>query len=394
MKKYDLVIVGGGMVGLSLAALLKDINISIAVIEQKEPYIDETTITNRVSALNVKSRVMLEKLGAWEQIDITRKSPYEQMYVWEKDSNAKLHFSKDDFAATKRAIDELGFIVENNHIQMGLWKVVSGQKNVEIIKSRPKSSVIDEDNAILNLENGDIIIAKLIVGADGVNSWVRNFHNFPLTERDYGHSALVATIRTALPHNKTAWQIFDPKTILAFLPLNDPHLCSIVWSQPPLMAEQNKLSSIEEFNKALTVAFDNRLGACEIIDERGVYPLRARYSRDFAKNRLALIGDAAHTIHPLAGLGVNLGFSDAIKLSEEIISNVQSGNDIGKLEHLRNFERARKLEALKTLTMMQSVHFAFSGDNLVKKLIRNVALNTTDRLNVIKNFFLANALDL
>lgn len=177
---------------------------------------------------------------------------------------------------------------------------------------------MSENGAFLTLDNGEMLSAKLVVGADGANSWVRNQMKMPLTSKDYQHTALVCNVKTTEKHGKTARQIFAEDSIFAFLPMADEHLCSIVWSLPPNKANELKNASEAEFNKALTIAFDNQLGLCEVQSLREIYPLAARFCRDFAQPRIALIGDAAHTIHPLAGLGVNLGFADARTLANEI----------------------------------------------------------------------------
>ena len=393
MKTADIVIIGGGIVGLALASLLANTDCNIVVIEKNPPQsLDENEVSNRVSAINFASQKMLEQAGAWQQIPANRLSPYQQMLVWEKDSFGKIHFDNQDEMIKQLGLDQLGFIIENNQIQQALWKIVSQQANVEIILANPSHLGISENGAFLTLDNGEMLAAKLIVGADGANSWVRRQTNIPLISRDYQHTALVCNVRTAEPHQQTARQIFSPESILAFLPLSDPNLCSIVWSLPPEQAQQ--LVSIEEkeFNQALTIAFDNQLGLCHLQSSRAIYPLVARYSRDFAQPRIALVGDAAHTIHPLAGLGVNLGFADVITLSEQIKLHLFAGNDVGEYRHLREFERRRKVEAIKVLTAMQGLKDLFAGDNPLKKLIRSTGLSLTDKNSLLKKFFIQQTL--
>lgn len=393
MKTADIAIIGGGMVGLALASLLSNTDCNIVVIEKNPPQsLDENEVSNRVSAINFASQKMLEQAGAWQQIPANRLSPYQQMLVWEKDSFGKIHFDNQDEMIKQLGLDQLGFIIENNQIQQALWKIVSQQANVEIILANPSHLGVSENGAFLTLDNGEILSAKLVVGADGANSWVRRQTNIPLISRDYQHTALVCNVRTAEPHQQTARQIFSPESILAFLPLADPNLCSIVWSLPPEQAQQ--LVSVEEkaFNQALTIAFDNQLGLCHLQSSRAIYPLVARYSRDFAQPRIALVGDAAHTIHPLAGLGVNLGFADVITLSEQIKLHLFAGNDVGEYRHLREFERRRKVEAIKVLTAMQGLKDLFAGDNPLKKLIRSTGLSLTDKNSLLKKFFIQQTL--
>lgn len=391
MKTADLIIVGGGMVGLALAGLLANTSCQIKIIEKNAPILSDE-ISHRVSAINLRSQQMLEKIGAWQCIPEQSRSPYEQMFVWEKDSFAKIHFDNQDHAIKQLGLEQLGFIIENQHIQSALWQKVSQQSNVEIILSTPKTLGVSDNGVFLTLENGEMLSAKLVVGADGANSWVRQQSRIPLISRDYQHTALVCNVRTVESHQKVARQIFSPESILAFLPLRDEHLCSIVWSLPPEQAKQLVECDEKQFNQALTIAFDNQLGLCELQSSRNIYPLTARYARDFAQSRIALIGDAAHTIHPLAGLGVNLGFADAITLATELAKLLSTGKDIGEYRHLRQFERVRKLEAVKVLAAMEGLKQLFSGDNPLKKLVRGVGLSLTNQNALVKKFIIEQAI--
>lgn len=392
MKTADIVIIGGGMVGLALATLLAETDCQIKIIEQQAPQLCcDSVISNRVSAINRRSQKMLQKVGAWQLISAERLSAYEQMSVWEKDSFAKIHFDNRDPVIRQLGLEQLGFIIENNQIQTALWHKVSQQENVEILLTQPKTLGISDSGAFLTLENGEMLSAKLVVGADGANSWVRQQAKIPLISRDYQHSALVCNVQTAEVHDKTARQIFAPDSILAFLPLSNQHLCSIVWSLPPNRAKQLAECDEKQFNQALSIAFDNRLGLCHLQSSRAIYPLVARYARDFARSRIALVGDAAHTIHPLAGLGVNLGFADAIQLAKEIQTNLQQSYDIGEYRHLRQFERLRKVEAVKLLTAMEGIKQLFSGDNPLKKLVRGIGMSATNQNSLLKKFLIEQA---
>ncbi len=387
MKTFDLVIVGGGMVGLALAASLRKAPLRIAVIESFPPQTSTEQITNRVSALNLASQNLLTELGVWSNLTAIRATAYNDMEVWEKDSFAKIEFSGKNLGLT-----HLGHIVENHLIQHTLWQNVLSQKNAEILTALPQTIAVTDSNAIMTLNNGHMLSAKLIVGADGANSWVRKQADIPLVFRDYGHHALVCNVETEEPHKNTARQIFTGESILAFLPLHNANLCSIVWSQPPKQAEYLTQCTEEEFNKALTVAFDGKLGLCQVKSARHSIPLTARYARDFAKKRIALVGDAAHTIHPLAGLGVNLGFQDVISLTQEIEKNLSMNVDIGEYRYLRHYERWRKTEAVKMLVAMQGLKDLFNGSNPIKKLVRGIGLSATNQLTPLKEQLIKQAL--
>lgn len=389
MKTVDLTIIGGGMVGLTLAASLEHTTLRIAIIEAFPPQTRVEQVTNRVSALNRSSEKLLTELGIWQDLLNLRATPYLRMDVWEKDSTANIQLDTQGLG-----VQQLGYIIENHLIQHGLWQKVSQQKNVQIYTALPQKFAANEQAAIISLADGELISSQLVVGADGANSWLRKQADIPLTFRDYGHHALVCNVQTAQPHEHCARQIFHSDSILAFLPLHQTNLCSIVWSLPKERADELVTCDEALFNQQLAVAFEHRLGDCYLQSDRKTVQLTARYARDFAKNRVALIGDAAHTIHPLAGLGVNLGFQDANCLAKQIKQNLQQSVDIGEYRHLRYFERQRKLEAVKMLTAMQGLKDLFNGDHPVKKWLRGMGLSLTNKSPILKQQFIKQALDL
>lgn len=381
MQEVDVVIVGGGMVGLGLAAALKNRALKVAIVEGQlpEPLLGEAP-DNRVSALSLASQRILQGVGAWAGIEARRLQPYEKMAVWEQDSFGQIAFD----AATLRQ-PALGHIVENRVIQLALLEAIEGASNIRLLTpARAKSLQSGPAGSLLLLEDGQAISARLVVAADGAHSWVRRQADIPLTSWDYGHHALVATVRCAEPHEAVARQIFTPQGPLAFLPLWQPDLCSIVWSVPAARAEALCACDDDAFNRQLTAAFDARLGLCKVEGARSAIPLTARYARDFARERLVLVGDAAHTIHPLAGQGVNLGLLDAAALAEQILGHHGTGADIGLLANLRGYERWRKSEAARMLAAMEGLKRLFAGSNPLKKLVRGVGLCAVDGLGPLK----------
>nr|QWL73492.1 FAD-dependent 2-octaprenylphenol hydroxylase [Aeromonas hydrophila] len=391
MQNVDVVIVGGGMVGLGLAAALKGSALKVAVVEGQlpEPALDEAP-DNRVSALSLASQRILQQVGAWRGIEVRRLQPYVQMEVWEQDSFGRIAF---DAASLRQP--ELGHIVENRVIQLALLEAVLDGDNIQLLSpARASSLQSGEAGSLLLLEDGRALSAKLVVAADGAHSWVRRQADIPLTSWDYGHHALVATVRCAEPHEAVARQIFTPEGPLAFLPLWQPDLCSIVWSVPAARAEALCQCDEEQFNRQLTTAFDGRLGLCKVEGMRSAIPLTARYARDFARERLVLVGDAAHTIHPLAGQGVNLGLLDAAALAEQILRNQAAGKDIGRLANLRGYERWRKSEAASMLAAMEGLKRLFAGSNPLKKLVRGAGLCAFDLLTPLKQSVIRAAMGL
>ncbi|RSB15538.1 FAD-dependent 2-octaprenylphenol hydroxylase [Citrobacter farmeri] len=392
MQSVDVAIVGGGMVGLAVACGLQGSGLRVAVLEQREPQplAADADPALRVSAINAASEKLLTRLGVWSDIVARRASCYHGMEVWDKDS-----FGRIEFDDQSMGYSHLGHIVENTVIHYALWQKAQQSSDIALMAPAELQQVAwGENEVFLTLKDGAMLTARLVIGADGANSWLRNKADIPLTFWDYRHHALVATIRTEEAHGAVARQVFHGEGILAFLPLSDPHLCSIVWSLSPAEAERMQQASAETFNQALNIAFDNRLGLCSVESERQVYPLTGRYARQFASHRLALVGDAAHTIHPLAGQGVNLGFMDAAELVDELKRLHRQGKDIGQYLYLRRYERSRKHSAAMMLAGMQGFRELFAGSHPAKKLLRDMGLKLADSLPGVKPQLLRQAMGL
>jgi len=392
LQSVDVAIVGGGMVGLAVACGLQGSGLRVAVLEQNppQPLPESAPPALRVSAINAASEKLLTRLGVWSSIVANRASCYHGMEVWDKDSFGRIAF--DD---RSMGYSHLGHIIENDVIHQALWQKAQQCQDVTLMAPAGVQQVAwGENEAFLTLKDGGMLTARLVIGADGANSWLREKADIALTSWDYRHHALVATIRTDEPHEAVARQVFHGDGILAFLPLSDPHLCSIVWSLPPLEAARMQEATEETFNQALDMAFDNRLGLCHVESERLVFPLTGRYARQFAAHRLALVGDAAHTIHPLAGQGVNLGFMDAAELVNELKRLHGAGKDIGQHLYLRRYERSRKHSAGVMLASMQGFRELFAGTHPAKKLLRDLGLKLADTLPGVKPQLIRQAMGL
>lgn len=390
MQHVDIAIIGGGIVGLTLAAALKDAPCSIAVINKHPlvvPLLD--TPSPRVSAINQANIEALDSLGVWQFVQQDRVNPYKAMHVWDKDSFGDIHFNCDDMGN-----DSLGVIAENAALVNGLAESVMQQANVTVVTQSIERMLVGPSQSMLMLDNNDAISCRLLVGADGANSSVRKQANFPITFRDYEHTAIVANIQTEHPHNNVARQAFTPTGPLALLPMANPHVCSIVWSQTPDAASKLQQCSDDDFCHALTVASDAALGNVSLQTSRHTFPLTMRYARSWAKDGVVLVGDAAHTIHPLAGQGANLGMQDALALADTLTSLLDSQKDFAQHRYLRPYERARKTEAVKMIAAMDGFKFLFDGNDPVKKLIRGVGLAATDKLTTVKQAFVAHAMGL
>jgi 2-polyprenylphenol 6-hydroxylase len=391
MKSYDVAIVGGGMIGLTLALALKDSSLSVALIDTQRGDRELSEHAElRVSAISVASERIFSRLGVWQAIIAGRHQAYEHMSVWDKDSFAQIHFDAAEVQQT-----HLGHIIENQQICRELWQQVEQANNIELLAPcKITKLAFGQQECFISLDDDTMLTAALVVGADGANSFVRQQAAMPLTFWDYDHQAIVATVRTEYNHQQTARQIFTPTGPLAFLPLWDSHQCSIVWSQQVAEAEGLMALDDKAFSQALSAAFDGRLGICEVISDRQSYPLKMRYARQWIKDRVALVGDAAHTIHPLAGQGANLGLLDAAALAEQLLHLKSLELDIGLGKNLRAYERWRKSEAVKMIASMEGLKRLFQGQNPVKKLLRDVGLTTVNKIPFLKQNIIQQAMGL
>ncbi|TMP37087.1 FAD-dependent oxidoreductase [Pseudoalteromonas rubra] len=386
MQQVQVCIVGGGCVGLALALGLAKNNISVMVLDAgPEPQALSEAYGARVSAISLASQSLFESLGVWDAIKAQRATAYRKMSVCDADS-----FGSIQFNAQQLALPELGHIIENDAIRFALYQALQQHSQASLLFGSRYQSIHQSDSDVLiTLEQGTPVMAKLLVAADGANSGVRSQFNLPISFWDYDHHAIVATIKTEQPHDATARQVFLPDGPLALLPLSDPHTQSIVWSTAPEHASELMAMDEQSFNKALSAASDLQCGLCTVQGERAVFPLTMRYAQQWLTGKVVLMGDAAHTIHPLAGLGMNLGLKDAAHL---ISALSEDSEEFAAHRTLREYERSRKLDAQKHIAMMQGLKELFSGSHPLKKLVRGVGLNVVDNLGPIKDLFVQQAI--
>lgn len=387
MKQVQAIVVGGGCIGLSAALGLANLGKKVLLIDAGKPaQVDSDEFGLRVSAISKASQALFEKLEIWQGIEAQRLAAYTNMDVRDKDSIGRIHFASNELD-----LSELGHIVENEVIRQALITQCEKNDNLEILFETPYSSIHQTDEQVLvTLASGEPVMAELLIACDGANSAIRSQFKMPITFWDYDHHAIVATVKSQAPHANTARQVFLPTGPLAFLPLPEQNTHSIVWSTSPEHAKQLVAMEEGEFNKALTAAFDSELGLCRVNSQRLSFPLKMRYARKWVENRVILMGDAAHTIHPLAGLGMNLGLKDVAKLLQLVADDQSSVFANGKL--LRQYEMARKADAQTHIAMMQGLKELFEGSNPVKKLIRGIGLNVVDAAKPIKHLFAEKAL--
>ncbi|MDH0895199.1 MULTISPECIES: 2-octaprenyl-3-methyl-6-methoxy-1,4-benzoquinol hydroxylase [unclassified Pseudomonas] len=392
----DLIIVGAGMVGSALALALEHSGLEILVVDggplSVRPFEAEGAFEPRVSALSAASQRILERLGVWDGIAARRASPYRDMRVWDGSGTGSVHFS----AASVHA-EVLGHIVENRVVQDALLDRLHDSRIGLLGSARLEQLRRSGDGWLLTLADGRELRAPLLVAADGANSAVRRLAGCATREWDYLHHAIVASVRCERPHQATAWQRFTDDGPLAFLPLDrqgDAHWCSIVWSTVPEQAERLMALDDAAFRHELGKAFEWSLGPVVATDPRLCIPLRQRHAKRYVESGLALIGDAAHSIHPLAGQGVNLGFLDAAVLAEVLLHALERGEQPNDVRVLSRYERRRMPHNLAMMAAMEGFERLFQADPLPIRWLRNSGLNWVDELPDAKALFVRRALGL
>lgn len=395
---FDLIVVGAGMVGSALASALQSSRLHIALVDAGElpMQVPPSTATSgyspRVSALSAASQALLENLDAWSRLPAAAPCAYQQMRVWDAQGTAELAFAATDLAETR-----LGHIVENCHIQSALQQSIDPRRVSLCGQARVTTLVRESGHWRLNLADGRELRAPLIVAADGARSRIRELAGMATREWDYLHHAVVTTVQTREPHQATAWQSFLPSGPLAFLPLPErdgKHYCSIVWSLLPALADDIMALDDAAFCARLTTAFDARLGPVLATDQRHRIALRQRHAKRYVMPGLALIGDAAHSIHPLAGQGVNLGLLDVAVLADVLLAARQRGESLADLAVLQRYERRRMGDNLAMMAAMEGLQRLFHADALPLRWLRNAGMQWVDRHGLLKNRLMRQAMGL
>ena len=386
--EHDIIIVGAGTAGLCAAALLASGQAAgrfrVRVLDAgNEPQLDAgSDIALRVSAISLGSMQTLDTAGAWQYIEEIRAFPYRDMRIWDAssvvESNSTLHFS-----AAEYGLPELGCIVENSLIQVALLRRL-GDLGVSVeFNTAITSEVRDGSRTTLRTDDGREWSADLVVAADGAGSPLRRRASIAVSAWSYPQQAFVTHMKCALPHQETAWQRFLAHGPIALLPLDD-HRVSIVWSTTSDRAEAALDASDRDLGNTLSRVSDYVLGELTVAGPRGSFPLRAQYAKEYVREGLALIGDAAHCVHPLAGQGANLGFADAAELAEVLERAVAAGEHPGDLPVLRRYERARKGANAVMLHFIDGLNRLFLSKIPVIKEIRTTGMRLFNGSKLIK----------
>jgi len=383
---FDVVIVGAGLVGASFARALRGAGLRLALVEVQAPLVDSALWDSRIYAISPGSVAFLQTLDMWKRLDQGRICPVYEMDIHGDAADARLRFS-----AYEAGVSELAAIVESRHLQSVLWQGLEHQHDLELIcPDQCVALQMGEDAAELTLAGGRTLHARLVVAADGMHSWARKTAGIEVSEKSYGQMGVVANFACARPHNNTAFQWFRRDGVLAYLPLPGERM-SIVWSTPDAHAAELLALSPAAFCARVAEAGKNTLGDLDLLSPAMRFPLARMRAACLAAPRIALIGDAGHVLHPLAGQGVNLGFGDARELAGVLLQR-EPFRDPGEIRLLRRYERARAEDILALGLVTDGLQRLFAAPGGAVAKLRNTGLNLTNALPVVKNLLIRRAL--
>lgn len=388
---WDAIVVGGGMVGAATALGLAQNGFEVLVLE-KSPidlsWRQDMPYETRVSALTRASEKILKNLGAWQGIEQRRLHPFTAMHVWDEVSSAEMHFAAQDMQE-----ENLGHIVENRVIQAALWEQMQSCQNIAVLYNTHLHKLnLESAAARLILEDVGELSTELLIAADGAFSKTRELAAIGLETHDYQQCAVVGCVKTELPHEDTCWQRYTKDGPFAYLAMQD-NVSSIAWYLPTEKMQWALDLTDSEFIQQLEQASDLKLGHVLEVAERGAFPLVRRHAENYVKPHFALVGDAAHTIHPQAGQGVNLGLLDASALVETLVKARQAGKSWGRFSVLRKYERWRRGDNALVQRSMEGFDWLFKQDASLKVSLRNKILPVANRMTPIKNWLMGQALN-
>lgn len=381
----DIAIIGAGLVGASLAAALAPSGLTVALVEARAPSEPPDAWDSRIYAISPGSAAYLAQIGAWQAVDAARLARVETMRIFGDEPSAQLTFS-----AYEAGLRELAFIAESGRLQHALWRCVERSPQVSLHCPAACTKLLQHpDYSEVALEDGTVLRARLVVGADGARSWVREQAGIRPAVHDYAQTAVVANFATGAPHHGTAWQWFRSDGVLAMLPLPG-NRASMVWSTTDEHARALVALDAAALAREVGAACDETLGALEVITLPSAFPLRLQRVASFVAPRVALIGDAAHNVHPLAGQGVNLGFRDARELAAVLLDR-GAQQDCGDLAVLRRYERARKEDVLSMQLATDSLQKLFTAQAVWVSRVRNAGMRVVENQSIIKSLLVKHA---
>ena len=386
-EKFDVAIVGGGLVGASLATALDHSGLRVAVIEPQlpRPLPANDALDQRIYAISPGAAIFLAEVSAWQQLPPDRVERVEAMEIYGDDAASRMEFSAYD-----AGLGELAFIVESGQLQQVLWKRIEAAGDVTVLcPQRCASLNWGEDAVEIGFETGGGIAAKLVVGADGADSWVRQQAGITATPRAYQQLGVVANFNCERDHRDRAFQWFRDDGILALLPLPRQRV-SMVWSTAEDHGKDLMQMSPAELQGAVSAASRLALGELTLVTPPAAFPLQIQRAGQLVKPRVALVGDAAHSVHPLAGQGVNLGFRDAREMAA-VLQERGPVTDCGDYRLLRRYERARKEDIIAMQLLTDGLQKLFSSNRVWVKRLRNLGLQLVDHQNLLKTRLIRHA---
>lgn len=382
----DVLIVGGGLVGAALALALRESKLKVLLLESSNPDFTHAAAEwdSRIYAISGSSRRLLERIGAWQGLDAARLQAVQAMRIF-GDAGAKLSFD-----APEAGLEQLACILESRELQQALWRAAQASPHIELRSGVELAGLqVDADAATLSLAGGQRLRGRLVVGADGARSWLREQAGIKPKGFNYRQFGVVANFATSKPHLGTAYQWFSEDSILAWLPLAGSRM-SMVWSCNESQKDELLALDADELAKKVAAAGGHQLGDLQLITAPAAFPLRINHVPQLVLPRVALIGDAAHTVHPLAGQGVNLGFGDVAELAG--ILRDEAVSSCGDFAVLRRYERARREPVYRMQAVCHGLQKLFNNPNPLLKLIRNSGLGLTDQSGWLKRQLIRQAM--
>ncbi len=385
---FEVVVIGAGVVGSSLALSLAKEGVDVCLIDKGTPEIKEDISRGRTAALNLASQNILEKLGVKRGIQ-NYLTPFKNIYVWDSEGTSSLEFSSDEIGQPK-----LGDVVTNNAILSSIFLLLPNHKNLRFLSGdRLKTLDPQEESIKVCTEGGENISCKLVVGADGGLSSVRELSSINIRTWSYDQKALIANLKAEKSHSNTAYQVFTKNGPIALLPMqkDDEESLSLVWSADIDYAERLLDLDIPSFLNELERKTESILGKLSLDGEMSSYPLHQLHAKDYYAQRVVLIGDAAHSMHPLAGQGLNLGLGDVEELASRILRSRRHGEDVGNDKMLSDYSKARKSINLRMMGFMEVFKQGFGSTNPWVRLGRNMAFGATQKAPELRKRFIKEA---
>ena len=388
--KYEAIIVGGGVAGASLALLLGQAGMRICLLDKGTPSSvhQSDLFKGKTASLNLASIDLFKKMGIWEKVDQHSKE-FTNIEVWDSEGSSAITFNAQDISESK-----LGKVAHNNNILNSIFDLLRKLPNIDILENESVLSINNDTELIgIKTDSGLDLMADLVVGSDGSMSSIRSLSSIPIRTWSYEQTAIVSLLESEIPINKTAYQIFTSTGPIALLPViaEGEDLASLIWSADKVYAEKLLTLEDSEFLEELRLKTEGKLGNFKVREAISSFPLHQLHAKEYFADRTVLVGDSAHTIHPLAGQGLNLGLSDVIDLSERILSLRREGRDIADEKMLKAYSDSREKKNLRMAALMEGFKRGFGSKNPWVKLGRNVAFSVANETTFLKKKFIKEA---